>query len=110
MLSKEELLHSNNSGRTVRLSVQINGNVSERSDWIAITRSFLDIDYAFPVLPDTQTICGKFLPLLLGEDKLGRKVYLPLGSVNVNNNHIGICGDSGTGKTYLTMNIIKTNY
>lgn len=107
IMYEQNLLYGNNSGRTVRLSVQLEGNMSERSDWIAITRSFFEIEYALPILPGAETICGNSIPILLGLDKLGRNINLPLSSGYVNNNHIGIVGDSGTGKTYLTMNIIK---
>ncbi|MCI5970729.1 MAG: ATP-binding protein [Oscillospiraceae bacterium] len=106
-LADSEWIYRSGNGYSVRISVMIKGNRSKRSNWIAVKRSFVESRFSLPIIEEKNMICKKIKPVLLGNEILGRNVYLPIGSDVINNNHIGITGDSGMGKSYATLSIIK---
>lgn len=96
-----------NNGNSVRLSVRFKDNKSQRSDWIGVKREFFESQFQLPLFPDSEmALEAAYKPIYLGNDISGRYVYLPLNSNALINNHIGITGDSGTGKSNTTIHLI----
>ena len=96
------------SGRyTARLSVKIKGNRSDRSNWIAFKRKRVEFHDALPLVDKGSKFKEFIAPVMLGKDVFNQGAYLPIGARAVPNFHIGITGDSGEGKSYATLSIIR---
>lgn len=96
-----------NNRNSIRLSVKISGNKSARSNWLGIKRNFFESPYWLPLFPCSEiTLESDYKPMLLGTDALDRNIFIPINSNALINNHIGITGNSGTGKSNTTISLI----
>lgn len=97
-----------NNGNSMRLSVKVGDNKSKRSDWIGVKRYFFESYVQLPLFPDSNDILDDIQnTIYIANDVRNRKVMLPINSSAVANNHIGISGKSGMGKSNATLHIIE---
>ncbi|MCH5185847.1 MAG: ATP-binding protein [Oscillospiraceae bacterium] len=98
------VLRSNN-GNYMRLSVQTSDDKSDRSEWIGIKRSFFE-PCPYILFPESDDVIDDTYAIHIADIAYTKKLLLPINNSAVANNHIGITGTSGMGKSNATLHLI----